>query len=970
LIELNDIKGYSTINRLKDYKGKNPYILKLKHSLLKNGKINLSETQVKYIDVNFDREPDLINKVIEITDFLAESLKKDNNLSILPKKILIEYILAETDKVFHIYGKLVRNQKYSKTYFIPKTQLLDDPYFTIPEIDVDFEKYEKIDSFVNMDGTVGRKIFDLQKEGVKFLLTRNGAILADGMGSGKAEFVENRVFTPKGRKKIGELKPGDYVIGSDGKPTLVKNVYPQGIKPLYRITFNDKTSVLCCKEHLWEVSNNKKQKFILNVEQMVSDDTILEHYGSGHNKNKKYNIKTNYKCSNGNNKWQIPIVKPIEFYNDIKLPIEPYLLGLILGDGYIRKKYVRFSIHKDDFYEMFLNYNVKELKDNRNLKVCSIKFDNELIDLKLNNTKSDTKFIPNIYKYTSIENRLAILQGLMDTDGHCCLSNNSKGFKGTEYATASKQLCDDLVEIVHSLGGIARVATKVGKYKDKNNNVINCKLSYRVNVKLPNEFNPFRLSRKSNAYIKPEKYKVGRYIKDIKFEKKGEAVCIEVDALDHLYVTENAIVTHNTVQSIIAALESGSKKILVVCPSSVKLNWEREFRYMGETDITIINGSRWKDAKITIINYDILKNFHTLKKDIKTSEFVSRELVNANFDLVIADEAHNLKNYKSNRGAIMKELCTTYGVDKVWLLTGTPIANRPMDFYNLLTLIKSPITNNWKFYVTRYCDGKQINRRIKGSKTPKKIWITDGSSNLEELNRKTRNVLLRRLTHEFTDMPDKTVIPMYFDLNSKQQADYDALWEDYMIERQRKELEGEVKRQLVELGLLRKYIAMITIEKTIQIVEEMIENDEKVVIFTCFTEELKELQEHFGKKCVVHYGEMNEKDKQKSVDKFQSDDKIKVFIGNIISAGVGITLTRANMTVFNSFDWVPGNIDQAEDRTWRIGQKNNVKIYYPLYNKTVITKMWNKIKYKRKSIDTILGDDKRDIVREVLEMED
>jgi SWI/SNF-related matrix-associated actin-dependent regulator 1 of chromatin subfamily A len=134
--------------------------------------------------------------------------------------------------------------------------------------------------------------------------------------------------------------------------------------------------------------------------------------------------------------------------------------------------------------------------------------------------------------------------------------------------------------------------------------------------------------------------------------------------------------------------------------------------------------------------------------------------------------------------------------------------------------------------------------------------------------------------------------------------------------------------------------------------------DKKVIIFTNFTDELLELAEHFGKKCVIHYGPMTEREKQRSVDNFQNNPNVRVFIGNIKSAGVGITLTESDVVIFNSFDWVPGANEQAEDRAYRIGQKNNVTVYYQLFEDTISTRMWEVLQNKKDVISTIMGDNK------------
>ena len=159
-----------TLSFLEGYEGKNPYLKKLKLEYLKNKKLRLTDTQSQYIIENHDKEPQLVNRVIGISSFLGEELKTKHSLTFTPERILIEYILAETEKAFHVYGKLKRNQTQSLMYWLPKTQVLDDPYFEKIDVEVDFEKYKKLDTFVLKDGTVGRTPYEHQKEGIKFLL--------------------------------------------------------------------------------------------------------------------------------------------------------------------------------------------------------------------------------------------------------------------------------------------------------------------------------------------------------------------------------------------------------------------------------------------------------------------------------------------------------------------------------------------------------------------------------------------------------------------------------------------------------------------------------------------------------------------------------------------------------------------------------------------------------------------------------
>ena len=159
------------------------------------------------------------------------------------------------------------------------------------------------------------------------------------------------------------------------------------------------------------------------------------------------------------------------------------------------------------------------------------------------------------------------------------------------------------------------------------------------------------------------------------------------------------------------------------------------------------------------------------------------------------------------------------------------------------------------------------------------------------------------------------------------------------------------------MTLLRTFIAMETVPYTIEKVEEALELDKKTIIFCNFNEEMDAFLRHFGEKSVCVRGGMSDKQKQFAVDRFQEDDSCKVFVGQIKAAGVGLTLTQAEIVIMNSLDWVPGNHEQAEDRAYRIGQNKTVNIYYMLIDDTIDTLVWDILNEKKKVIGTIMGED-------------
>ncbi len=410
-----------------------------------------------------------------------------------------------------------------------------------------------------------------------------------------------------------------------------------------------------------------------------------------------------------------------------------------------------------------------------------------------------------------------------------------------------------------------------------------------------------------------------------------------------------------TYQSIVAALEGGSERVLIICPSSLKINWMREVQNFCD-DVSIISGTHWNPSRFTIINYDILKNFHTIKEKNKEYEDweLRREIADFNPDLLILDEAHYIKNHKSKRGAILKDLSKNFNCDRIWLLTGTPIANRPMDYYNLLSIIDSPVANNWVHYAKTYCEGMRF------KKGGKYVWVTKGASNLDELSTKTRRTILRRKKEDVLDLPEKLITPVYLELQNE--LGYKSVWEDYLNKRKLDGKKGNPSKDLVETTLLRSFIAMETVPYTIEKTEEALELNKKVIIFCNFNEEMDTFLRHFGNKAVSVRGGMTDKQKQMSVDRFQEDDSCMVFVGQIKAAGVGLTLTKAEIVIMNSLDWVPGNHEQAEDRAYRIGQKETVNIYYMLIDDTIDTLVWDILNEKKKVIGTIMGED--DIINE------
>ena len=407
-----------------------------------------------------------------------------------------------------------------------------------------------------------------------------------------------------------------------------------------------------------------------------------------------------------------------------------------------------------------------------------------------------------------------------------------------------------------------------------------------------------------------------------------------------------------TTCTIIAALETGAKKILIICPASLKINWQREIENYSDRPVFISEGKKFStESDFVIVNYDILKNFHDTKE--KENSLLNQ----SNFDLVILDEAHMISNPQAQRTKIINHFVKN--IKRVWLLTGTPMTSRPMNYYNLLNIIESPVAQNWMAYAIRYCQGYQF---MAGRR---KVWNVTGASNLEELRDRTSKQILRRLKEDVLDLPDKIISPVYLRLKSKE---YEELMGEYYDWYDKNPDESSsLTVQFSKLMKVRKVISNEKTKQTIEIVENIIEQGKKVIVFTNFTESLQTIYSHFEKQAVYLDGSCSKPHRQKAVDEFQDNEKIKVFVGNIKAAGVGLTLTSAEVVIMNDLSFVPAEHSQAEDRAYRYGQKNNVLVYYPLYENTIEGAIYDILNRKKQIIRTVMGDQIEENIGDVAE---
>jgi phosphate starvation-inducible PhoH-like protein len=374
-----------------------------------------------------------------------------------------------------------------------------------------------------------------------------------GYMRGRAQPLDRQVLTPWGFRAIGSLSVGDLVIGSDGCPTPVLGVYPQGRKEVFRVQTQDGASTLCCGEHLWAVATRhdrwrRKPLRVLETRELLGQ-LRAAHY----------------------HRFELPLVsRPVEFLPR-EVPLDPYALGLLLGDGYLPATTTpEFTTTDAELVSALehglegidvrhrggLHYLLRQTPAVQGAVRVANPVTAALRGLGLAGTRSNTKFVPERYLHNSSGVRLAVLQGLLDTDGGP-VTQRGRTCR-IQYGTSSPRLRDDVVFLVRSLGGVAywRTRPAAGRAPGRANgrDVHHRSDAFVLDIRLPQGIEPFRLTRKRERYNNSGGRPM-RFIDSIEPAGEAETLCIQVAAADSLYVTDDFLVTHNTLNDSFIVLD-------------------------------------------------------------------------------------------------------------------------------------------------------------------------------------------------------------------------------------------------------------------------------------------------------------------------------------------------------------------------------------------------------------------------------
>lgn len=471
-----------------------------------------------------------------------------------------------------------------------------------------------------------------------------------------------------------------------------------------------------------------------------------------------------------------------------------------------------------------------------------------------------------------------------------------------------------------------------------------------------------------------------------------------------------------TTEMIVAAIEGNFDSIVIICPASIKSTWKDELLwYVPERDITIVESSlgktknelekmlgygegksgkkiselqeefkergKWVDNRFVIVNFDILDEFYKIpttrsKENIQKAydESPMLQYIMNRKSLIIIDEAHRLSNNTSIRYKVIKDLIKRGNPHSIYAATGTPITNNPQNLYCVLQFLGDPITDDYQYFMDRYCGAFKVPAKgekekwtniwhQKGCKGDLKTFIKENArmiqvpgepQNLDELKERISHIYLRRVKNDLEGMVEKRIHEIFYDLSDEQKFEYDKLWDEYEENKLIENPDAELNKELIEGAIYRRYLSNQMVPYTIKLVDKFIAENEKVVIGCCYDEELYTLQKYYGKQCVVYNGKMNSKEKDAAQKEFMTNDEVKVFIGNLQSAGVGLTLTSAKKLVFNDFSYVKGDNDQFQDRIHRLNQTDDVDIYFQIFRNTQYERMWEIVLKKGYVIDKII----------------
>jgi phosphate starvation-inducible PhoH-like protein len=508
--------------------------------------------------------------------------------------------------------------------------------------------YEKIDPYL-------RPLYDalhdmMDAELIPKLMTAGVIEVAPlAFMRGRAQPLFTKVLTPNGFRPIGDLRVGDFVIGSDGRPTEVLGVYPQGFKEIYRVHAQDGSSTLASGDHLWSVYTHAdrrrgKPPHVLETKEMIGNlRAALRH------------------------RYELPMLaSPVNFAAR-QVPLDPYALGLLLGDGCITCTTTPgFSTADPELAEALgrlipgivvrrrseIDYVLNRITHPGEVITIENPVTGALRELGLAGTRSNSKFIPEEYLLNSPDVRLAVLQGLLDTDGGP-VTQVGRTCR-IQFTTVSDRLRDDVVFLVRSLGGVAYMRTRPAEGRRpglaRGRDVHHRSDAHVINIRMPEGIVPFRMVRKAEKYDSTGGGRPMRFVDRIEPEGTEEAVCIQVAAQDSLYVTEDFLLTHNTLNDAFIILDEAQNTTAEQMKMFLtRLGFGSKIVVTGDVTQVDLNGGARSGLKAAVEVLDGIDDIYV--SELTSSDVVRHRLVSEIVDAYArAEEPASLNRSQRRAG--------------------------------------------------------------------------------------------------------------------------------------------------------------------------------------------------------------------------------------------------------------------------------------------------------------------------------
>lgn len=754
------------------------------------------------------------------------------------------------------------------------------------------------------------ELFPYQAEDVARMVATRRCLNACATGLGKALAADTPVVTPAGGwVAIGKLRVGDTVMGTDGLPHRVTGVFPQGVRPAFRATTKDGSSVVCDKDHLWNVSTKGRRlrrspARTLTLGQIMREG-LTDGLGARH---------------------FLPEVQPVAF-SGTRLPLDPWTLGVLLGDGGMSGATVRLCTNEQIIDRLVLPAGVLVRKTDHpsegivdaGLVTEPQSAPNPLLDclrvLGLWGCRAEDKFIPASYLIGSIEQRRALLTGLLDTDGHV------RADKNIEWGSVSRRLAEEVRLLVLSLGGTATIREKLSPRFHYKGELRHGQTYYRMSVRLPGDRCPFTLPAKAEKWAPFTKYLPARTIKAIEPAGECEMVCISVDAPDKLFLVGDFIPTHNTVEIIAAIAAADAFPALIVVQPHVQLQWEA----MIEAWLTPPTPPGMLPGIIASPRY----SYHRIR-GLTPYELPQRPIYLTHYGLLTAwldvltkmqlksvsfDEVQELRRPESKKyGAAVS---ISQGATYCFGASATPIMGYGQEIHSVMSAIEYNCLGDKTSFVEQWGHAHDPRRVAHPDKLGR--YLQD-----EGL------MFIRTKEEVKSQLPPKRRITVPVDqddhLYNKMVAEAVRLAGDYgnlsFFER------GKATRQIDTWT--RKASGVAKAKSAGEFIGALVAAGERVVVGAHHHEVHQMLTTILSGKTVRVTGMETPAEKARAIEQFSAGEKPVCLLALRAATGIDGLQKSATCTVFAELDWSPQIHLQCEDRVWRYGlvQDSEIPCYY------------------------------------------